>query len=112
MNRAALALIGLHDCSSFETQPTENDNPICHVQRFAVYRHGEQLLIEAYADRFLKQMVRSIVGTLVEVGLGKRPPNSLTTILHAHDRAAAGKTAPPQGLFLIRVDYEPPFSIG
>jgi tRNA pseudouridine38-40 synthase len=53
----------------------------------------------------LKQMVRSIVGTLVEVGLGKRTPESLTTILHAHDRSAAGRTAPPQGLFLMRVDY-------
>jgi tRNA pseudouridine38-40 synthase len=50
-------------------------------------------------------MVRSIVGTLVEVGLGKRPPDSLANILHARDRSSAGKTAPPQGLFLVRVDY-------
>jgi tRNA pseudouridine38-40 synthase len=105
MNQAAMALIGSHDFSSFETQPTENDNPICHLQRLAVYRQGDRLRIEAYADRFLKQMVRSIVGTLVEVGLNKRPPDSLHAILGAHDRSAAGKTAPPQGLFLVRVDY-------
>jgi tRNA pseudouridine38-40 synthase len=49
--------------------------------------------------------VRSIVGTLVEVGLGKRPAGSFTSILTARDRSAAGKTAPPQGLFLMRVDY-------
>ncbi|MGQ0667880.1 MAG: tRNA pseudouridine(38-40) synthase TruA, partial [Nitrospiraceae bacterium] len=67
---------------------------------------GDSLRIEAYADRFLKQMVRSIVGTLVEVGLGKRPSDSLSTILSARDRSAAGKTAPPQGLFLVRVDYD------
>ncbi len=105
MNQAALCLIGSHDFSSFETQPTENDDPICHIQRLAVFRQGDLLRIEVYADRFLKQMVRSIVGTLVEVGLGKRVPDSLATILAARDRGAAGKTAPPQGLFLVRVDY-------
>jgi tRNA pseudouridine38-40 synthase len=105
MNQAAMALIGSHDFSSFQTQPTENDDPVCHLQHLAVYREGDRLRIEAYADRFLKQMVRSIVGTLVEVGLGKRLPDSLTTILDARDRSAAGKTASPQGLFLMRVDY-------
>jgi tRNA pseudouridine38-40 synthase len=108
MNHAAMCLIGSHDFSSFETQPTENDDPICHIQRLTVFRQGEHLRVEAYADRFLKQMVRSIVGTLVEVGMGKRPPDSLSTILNAHDRSAAGKTAPPQGLFLVHVDYDPP----
>ncbi len=106
MNQAAMALIGSHDFSSFQTQPTENDDPICHLQHLTVFREGDRLRIEAYADRFLKQMVRSIVGTLVEVGLNKRPPDSLKTILDARDRSAAGKTAPPQGLFLMRVDYE------
>jgi tRNA pseudouridine38-40 synthase len=105
MNQAAMALIGTHDFSSFETQPTENDDPICRLQHLTVSRQGDQLRIEAYADRFLKQMVRSIVGTLVEVGLNKRPPDSLNAILNARDRSAAGKTAPPQGLFLVRVDY-------
>jgi len=108
MNQAAMVLIGPHDFSSFETQPTKNDDPICDIQRLTVYRHGEHLRVEAYADRFLKQMVRSIVGTLIEVGLGKRPPDSLNAILNAHDRSAAGKTAPPHGLFLVRVDYDPP----
>jgi tRNA pseudouridine38-40 synthase len=108
MNQAALALVGSHDFSSFETQPTENDDPVCHVQRLVVYRQGDRLRIEAYANRFLKQMVRSIVGTLIEVGMGKRPPESLKTILSARDRSAAGKTASPQGLFLVRVDYDQP----
>jgi tRNA pseudouridine38-40 synthase len=106
MNQAALPLIGPHDFSSFETQPTENDDPVCHLQRLAVYRQGDYLRIEAYADRFLKQMVRSIVGTLVEVGLGKLEPDRLHSILNAKDRSTAGKTAPPQGLFLMRVDYD------
>jgi tRNA pseudouridine38-40 synthase len=106
MNQAALLLIGSHDFSSFQTQPTENEDPMCRLQRLTVYRQGEHLRIAAYADRFLKQMVRSIVGTLVEVGAGSRPPDSLTTILHARSRSAAGKTAPPQGLFLVQVDYD------
>ena len=106
MNQAGLALIGSLDFSSFQTQPTDNDDPICHMQRFTVFREGDRLRTEAYADRFLKQMIRSIVGTLVEVGLNKRTPESLNTILKARDRSAAGKTAPPQGLFLVRVDYD------
>jgi tRNA pseudouridine38-40 synthase len=64
-----------------------------------------ELRIEAYADRFLKQMVRALVGTLVEVGLGKRTPASLEDILAARNRSAAGKTAPAHGLYLVRVDY-------
>ncbi|NGZ94801.1 MAG: tRNA pseudouridine(38-40) synthase TruA [Nitrospira sp. WS110] len=106
MDTAANHLIGTHDFSSFQTQPTANEDPICRLQQLVVSRDGDQLRIEAYADRFLKQMVRSIVGTLVEVGLKKRPPESLTTILSARNRSAAGKTAPPQGLLLIRVDYQ------
>lgn len=105
MNRAALSLLGRHDFSSFETQPTENEDPVCHLQRLTVLRSGESVRIEAYADRFLKQMVRSLVGTLIESGLGKRPAESFADILAAKDRRAAGKTAPPQGLFLMRVDY-------
>ena len=106
MNHAGLALIGSRDFSSFQTQPTDNDDPICRLQRFTVFREGDRLRIDAYADRFLKQMIRSIVGTLVEVGMNKRAPESLKTILKARDRSAAGKTAPPQGLFLVRVDYD------
>lgn len=106
MHTAGITLIGTHDFSSFQTQPTDNDDPICHLQQFTLVREGHRLRIKIYADRFLKQMIRSIVGTLLEVGLGKRPAQSLTTILNARDRSAAGKTAPPQGLFLVRVDYD------
>ncbi|OQW30868.1 MAG: hypothetical protein A4E19_08980 [Nitrospira sp. SG-bin1] len=105
MQQAGRALIGTHDFSSFQTQPTDNDDPFCHLQRLTIARENDLLRMEFYADRFLKQMVRSIVGTLVEVGQNKRTPDNFTTILGAHDRSAAGKTAPSQGLFLIRVDY-------
>lgn len=106
MSTAGITLVGTHDFSSFQTQPTDNDDPICHLQQFMVFLEGDRLRIAVYADRFLKQMIRSIVGTLVEVGMNKRAPGSLTAILNARNRSAAGKTAPPQGLFLMRVDYD------
>jgi len=106
MQQATAKLIGSQDFSSFEGSLTDNTNPICHLERLAVIRHADQIYIEAYADRFLKHMVRAIVGTVVEVGLGKRTPGSLTEILQARTRSAAGQTAPPHGLCLMRVDYE------
>jgi tRNA pseudouridine38-40 synthase len=106
MQQAAAALIGSQDFSSFEGSLTDNDNPVCYLQRFAVIRHDDQILIEAYADRFLKHMVRAMVGTVVEVGLGKRTPDSLAEVLMARDRSTAGQTAPPHGLCLMRVDYD------
>ncbi len=106
MQQAAATLIGSQDFSSFEGSLTDNNNPICHLQRLEVIRHDDQIFIEAYADRFLKHMVRAIVGTLVEVGLGKRTPDSLTAVLKSRNRSSAGQTAPPHGLCLMRVDYE------
>ena len=106
MQQAAAMLIGSQDFSSFEGSLTDNKNPICHLQQLAVTRHNDQVLIEAYADRFLKHMVRAMVGTVVEVGLGKRTADSITEILRSRDRSAAGQTAPPHGLCLMRVDYE------
>ena len=106
MQRAAATLIGSQDFSSFEGSLTDNNNPICHLQRLAIIRHEDQILIEAYADRFLKHMVRAMVGTVVEVGLGKRTPDSLIDVLRSRDRSAAGQTAPPHGLCLMRVDYD------
>lgn len=106
MQQGAARLIGSQDFSSFEGSLTDNDNPICHLQRLAVLRQDEEIHIEAYADRFLKHMVRAIVGTVVEVGLGKRTVDSLTEVLRSRDRSAAGQTAPPHGLCLMRVDYE------
>ena len=112
MQRAASCLIGSHNFSSFEGTLTDNEDPLCHLQRLSVTQQGHHLVIQAYADRFLKHMVRAIVGTLVEVGHAKRVPESLADILAAKDRSAAGRTAPAHGLFLLRVDYnhfaEPP----
>ena len=106
MEQAATFLVGSHDFSSFEGSLTDNEDPVCDLRQLSLSRQGDLLTIHAYADRFLKHMVRSIVGTLVEVGHAKRKPEAVKTILAAKDRTAAGRTAPPQGLFLVRVDYE------
>lgn len=105
MRAAAATLVGLHDFSSFESSPTDNTDPMCRLDRLILHREGDLIRIEAYADRFLRQMVRALVGTLVEVGAGKRDADSLKAVLAARTRAAAGKTAPPHGLYLVRVDY-------
>ncbi len=105
MRQAAALLVGPHDFSSFEGTLTDNEDPICRLERLAITHHEHFVIIEAYADRFLKHMVRNIVGTLVEVGAGNRTATNLQEVLSAKDRTKAGRTAPPQGLCLMRVDY-------
>ncbi len=106
MTDAASCLIGTHDFSSFETAPTDNENPHCRLDRLDLRREGDLIILAFYADRFLKQMVRSIVGTLVEVGQGKREAGDMHRVLTARARAAAGRTAPAHGLYLVKVDYD------
>ena len=120
MNRAAQALLGRHDFSSFESSGAERESSVRTVfdisvkrgragrpdQFFADQIIPDQVLLEVEADGFLYNMVRAIVGTLVEVGRGAQRETWPAEVLRAVDRAAAGPTAPPQGLFLLRVDYE------
>ena len=108
MRQAAAFLLGSHNFTSFEGTLTDNEDPVCQLQQLSLTQQGDLISIQTYADRFLKHMVRSIVGTLVEVGHGKRTPGSLADVLMAEDRTAAGRTAPAHGLFLIRVDYDGP----
>jgi tRNA pseudouridine38-40 synthase len=105
MREAAAHLVGKYDFSSFQGHPTDVENPICDLQRLEIVRDQDIVRVELEADRFLKQMVRAMVGTLVEVGRGKRKPGEMKQILEAKDRRAAGYTAPAHGLYLVRVDY-------
>jgi len=110
MHRAALPLIGTHDFSSFETAGSERNSSVRTIFDIFVRRgSGEEkdwITIEVEADGFLYNMVRAIVGTLVEVGRGVEPESWPAEVLRAADRSVAGPTAPPQGLFLVMVDYE------
>ena len=110
MNQAAAALIGRHDFSSFCRTRSETVNRVCTVER-ARWSAGERpgdLTFAVSADRFLHGMVRAVVGTLVEVGRGRRAPGDLAGVLAARDRRAAGPAAPAHGLSLDRVDYPSP----
>lgn len=105
MRQAALCLVGKQDFASFQGHPTDTKDTICDLQRLGFVQEGPLVRIQFLGDRFLKQMVRSIVGTLVEIGQGKRPPQAMKDILAAKDRRSAGYTAPPQGLYLVEVRY-------
>ncbi len=106
MHRAAHALKGRHDFHSFETNWPNRTSSVRTITSIGVMRTDDNVAIEVEADGFLYNMVRSITGTLVMVGLGRRPEGWVAEALAAEDRSAAGPTAPPQGLFLVRVCYE------
>ena len=105
MNRAARALKGRHDFHSFETNWPNRTSSVRTIFDIEVTRFGDEVRVEVEADGFLYNMVRSIAGTLVQVGIGRWPEAKVLEALRAEDRREAGPTAPPQGLFLLRVRY-------
>ncbi len=106
MKKATQTLIGEHDFSSFRSVGSPTRTAVRKVIRAEWERTQEGLLtFEIEASGFLKQMVRAIVGTLVEVGRSKISPEDFEKILESKDRTKAGPTAPAQGLFLKEVKY-------
>ncbi len=110
MDRAARPLVGTHDFSSFQTAGSRRQTSVRTIFDLAVKRgEGESrclILLEVEGDGFLYNMVRTIVGTLVQIGLGNRPESWVAEVLAARDRRTAGRTAPAHGLFLVEVRYE------
>lgn len=106
MNAAASLLIGNKDFTSFSKLHTDVKTNICDVRKAEWVRiDDESLYFEIKADRFLRNMVRAIVGTLIDVGLGKIDANDIEEILNKKDRGEASTSVPGEGLFLWKIEY-------
>ncbi len=106
MQRAATHLTGTHDFTSFCSADSSVEDKVRTLYEATITEDGDELIFLLTGSGFLHNMVRIIVGTLLEVGAGKRSPDEMATIIAAKDRKAAGKTAPGHGLFLWGVSYE------
>jgi tRNA pseudouridine38-40 synthase len=105
MHAAAQVLVGRHDFSTFRSAHCQAKSPIRTLERLDVRRNGDQIEIRASARSFLHNQVRSMVGSLKQVGEGRWSADDLESALAAKDRTACGQVAPPEGLYLTKVDY-------
>lgn len=106
MNQAAAHCLGTHDFASFQAAGSQVEHTIRTIRHLTCHKQGDMVTVTCVGNGFLYNMVRIIVGTLVQVGLGKQPDH-LKLALEARKREAAGPTAPANGLFLERVLYRP-----
>ena len=105
MHAAAQRLVGRHDFTTFRHAECQAKSPVKTLDRLDVDRMGEEIRISAAARSFLHTQVRSMVGALVAVGEGRWTADDLSAALAARDRTACAPVAPPEGLYLARVDY-------
>ena len=106
MKEALKYFEGEHDFKAFKASGTSSKNSVRTIYETKIYENGDRIIIELTGNGFLYNMVRIIVGTLVEVGLGKIEPNQIENIIKEGKRENAGKTLPPNGLYLLEVKYE------
>ncbi|MDD5097319.1 MAG: tRNA pseudouridine synthase A, partial [Candidatus Omnitrophica bacterium] len=105
MRKEAKVLLGKHNFKSFQAVDNRFRNPIRTVKRIKISKVKNLLQVDIEADSFLYNMVRNIVGTLLEIGRGRFPKGSMLKILQSQDRALAGPTLPAKGLCLVKVRY-------
>lgn len=105
MQRAAYVLVGTHDFSAFTVVQSKREDHTRHLERLDIEARGDEIVITAVADGFLRYMVRTIVGTLIEIGRGHMQETEMPAILESRNRNMAGPSAPAAGLTLMRVDY-------
>ena len=106
MQEAVKYFEGEHDFKAFKASGTSSKSSVRTIYKAKVEKQGERIIIELTGNGFLYNMVRIIAGTLVEVGLGKIKPEEISEIIEKKERANAGKTLPPQGLYLVKVEYK------
>jgi tRNA pseudouridine38-40 synthase len=105
MHTAAQRLIGRHDFTTFRDAQCQANSPVKTLDQLDVVRDGDELTVSTSARSFLHSQVRSMVGALVAVGEGRWSIDDLTAALQARDRTAGAPVAPPEGLYLVRVEY-------
>lgn len=105
MHDAAQQLVGLHDFTTFRSAHCQSDSPVKTLDRLDVRREGDHVIVEAAARSFLHHQVRSMVGCLAHVGLGRWSADQLKEALDAKDRAALALNAPPDGLYFVKAIY-------
>ena len=105
MKKAIKHFEGEHDFKGFKASGTSSKNSVRKIFKTNIEVHDDRIFIELTGSGFLYNMVRIMSGTLVDVGLGKINPDSIPEIIKSGDRTRAGKTLPPQGLYLLRVEY-------
>lgn len=108
VREAARTFVGSHDFGAFRAAGCDAPHSVRTVHAMSVEERGDFVEIGVRGTGFLRHMVRIMVGTLVEIGLGRQPPQIVAELLRCCDRDRAGRTAPPQGLFLAEVRYETP----
>ncbi|CAA7390533.1 tRNA pseudouridine(38-40) synthase TruA [Chryseobacterium fistulae] len=106
MNEACKILFEYEDFTSFAKLHTDNKTNICKMYKAEWIQNGSELIFTVSANRFLRNMVRAIVGTMVEIGAGKIEPEDLRKVIENKNRNAAGTSAPAHGLYLVDVGYE------
>jgi len=106
MNRAASYLVGKHDFEAFRSAACDREHAVRTLSRVEARRQGDHVFLHLEGTAFLRHMVRIVAGTLVAVGLGKRPPDWVAEVRDARDRRKAGVTAPSRGLCLLHVYYD------
>ena len=106
MKKAIKYFEGEHDFKAFKSSGTSSKSSVRTIYKANIITEGPNIAIDLTGNGFLYNMVRIIVGTLVDVGLGKIKSDDITNIIESKDRTKAGKTLPPQGLMLLRVEYE------
>lgn len=107
MNKAAQCLVGTHDFTTFRDAQCQADSPVKSIGQISVERRGELIELKVEAISFLHRQIRSITGSLVEVGRGRWSVEGFRDALEAADRTRCGPVAPPDGLYLAFVDYPP-----
>ncbi|MFB3897939.1 MAG: tRNA pseudouridine(38-40) synthase TruA, partial [bacterium] len=105
MRKAATRFVGIHDFSAFNASPKLVRHSVREIYKLHIRREKELIIITIQANAFVHNMVRIIVGTLLDIGRGKIEPNKVSRIILNKQRKYAGMTVPPQGLYLIEVKY-------